>query len=162
MKRVMVRQALKATYTTILNQKITPLLQIGNDFGVEGFRADSLLGVQRLALGSETVFFTKWKLLGFKFAPITYAQIAFLPPKDKQLFYDKPIIGIGTGVRTRNENLIFGTIEARITYFPFVTENISHFRFNTTVNLRIKYSDSFVRAPSFIDANGRFTDQRSP
>jgi hypothetical protein len=152
-KRAKVRQSLDATYTTILNQTILPLLKIGNDFGIEGFRADSLLGVQRLALASETVVFTNWNLLGFKFAPIAYASLAFLPPQGKQLFYDKPIVGIGTGIRTRNENLIFGTIEWRVTYFPRVVENIGHFRFSVSTNLRIKYSDSFVRAPSFLRAN---------
>jgi hypothetical protein len=152
-KRAKVRQSLDATYTTILNQKIVPLLKIGNDWGIEGFRADSLLGVQRLALTSETVVFPNWKLIGFKFAPIAYAQLAFLPPKGKNLFYDKPIAGIGAGLRTRNENLIFGTIEARVTYFPRVVEGIDHFRFSVSTNLRIKYTDSFVRAPSFVKVN---------
>lgn len=152
-KRAMVRQYLKASYTVELNRTIAPLLELGNDFGVKGFRADSLQGEKRLGVSSETVFFTKWKLLGFNFAPLVYADLAFLPPVGKNIFYDKPYIGLGTGVRTRNENLIFGTIELRITYYPRVVEDISHFNINVSTNLRVKYSDSFVRPPSFLRVN---------
>jgi len=152
-RKAMVRQYLKASFTTIVNHNINPLLKIGNESGVQGFRADSLQGTSRLGISSETVFYTRWNLLGFRFAPLAFADVAFLPPVDTDLSYNKLYIGLGTGVRTRNENLIFGTIEARITYYPIVAEDISHFNFNISTNLRIKYSDSFVRAPSFLRVN---------
>jgi hypothetical protein len=151
--KYMVRQYLKATYTVLLNHSINPLLEIGNEFGVQGFKTDSLGGLSRLGLSSETVFFTNWKFLGFRFAPIAYADLAFLQPPGKNLLYDKPYIGLGTGVRTRNENLIFGTIELRITYYPIVVEDMSHFRVSLSTNLRIKFTDSFVRAPAFLRVN---------
>ncbi len=152
-RKAMVRQYLKASFTTIVNHNTNPLLKIGNEFGVQGFRADSLQGKSRIGISSETVFFTRWNLLGFRFAPLTFADVTFLPPVDTNLSYNKLYIGLGTGIRTRNENLIFGTIEARITYYPMVAEDISHFNFNISTNLRIKYSDSFVRAPSFLRVN---------
>ena len=152
-RKAMVRQYLKASFTTIVNHNINPLLKIGNEFGVQGFRADSLQGKSRIGISSETVFYTRWNLLGFRFAPLAFADVAFLPPVNTNLSYNKLYIGLGTGVRTRNENLIFGTIEARVTYYPIVAEDISHFNFNISTNLRIKYSDSFVRAPSFLRVN---------
>jgi hypothetical protein len=152
-RNIMIRQYLKSSYTVQLNHTINPLLEIGNEFGVNGFKTDSLGGNARLGISSETVFFTRWKLLGFHFAPITYADVAFLAPPGKNLFYDKPYIGLGAGVRTRNENLIFGTVELRFTYYPIVVEDLSHFKVSVSTNLRVKFTDTFVRAPSFLKVN---------
>ncbi|NJM24317.1 MAG: hypothetical protein HC859_01065, partial [Bacteroidia bacterium] len=117
------RQSLRASYTTHINRTFNDLLELGDRYGVRGFRPDSLAGFQRLGFSAETTFFTKWKLLGFKFAPIVFADLAFLDVGNKGLFYSVPYSGIGAGMRTRNENLTFGTIELRFTYFPKVVED---------------------------------------
>jgi hypothetical protein len=147
------RQRLRVSYTTILNRNINPLLRIGNEYGVNDFNADSVLSDQRLGVTAETILFTHWKLLGFNFAPVAYVDVAFLPPQDETLLYDKPYVGIGAGIRTRNENLIFGTMEFKVTWFPRTTGNVSHFNFNFSTNLRVKYSGNFVTAPGFLRAN---------
>ncbi|MBA4056662.1 MAG: hypothetical protein C0490_18250, partial [Marivirga sp.] len=110
-RRVMVRRTIDLDFTHVFNQRTNTLLDINNTFGLEGFRADSLLGTKRLHGRYEMIFFTNWKILGFKLAPIVFTDIAFVAPKDKIIFYDKPYAGLGTGIRTRNENLVFGTIE---------------------------------------------------
>src|SRR5690606_22964988 len=152
-KNFKIRQYVKASYAIELNPTINELLRIGNDFGVRGFRTDSLFGEQRLGLTSETVFFTKWKFLGFNFAPLLFLDLAFLPPVNENIFYDKPYAGLGAGIRTRNENIVLGTVELRFTFYPKVTENISRFNVNVSYNLRVKYTDSFVRAPGFLRFN---------
>ncbi len=152
-KRLMVRRAVDLDFTYVFNPKTNPLLDINNSFGLEGFVADSLWGTKRLHGRYEMVVFTNWKILGFKLAPIVFADLAFLAPKDRFLFYDKPYLGLGTGVRTRNENLVFGTIELKFFYYPRTVEDISNFKISVTSNLRIKYSGSFVKAPSFIVYN---------
>jgi hypothetical protein len=101
----------------------------------------------------ELVVFTPWSILGFHLAPILFADIAWLAPIDKTLFYDKPYIGLGSGIRTRNENLVFGTIEVKFFYYPRTVENISTFKVSVNTNLRIKYTAGFVRAPSLIVYN---------
>jgi hypothetical protein len=148
------RQSVGLSYTTILKQTIasTPL-RIDNEFGLDRFEADSLLGSQRLNLTLETVVFTKPTLLGFHFAPFIFINTAMIARKDQTLFNQKPYFALGGGVRTRNENLIFGTIELRMFYFPRVTEDLSHFKITVSSNLRIKYSSGFVRAPAFIRYN---------
>ncbi len=128
-------------------------LRIDNEFGLEKFEADSVLGTQRLALNLETDIFTKPTLLGFHFAPFVFTNMAMMARKDQTLFKRKPYFALGGGIRTRNENLIFGTIELRLFYFPRVTEDLSNFRVTLSSNLRVKYSSSFVKAPSFIRYN---------
>jgi len=152
-KKFMLRRAIDADFTYVFNQRTNTLLDINNTFGIEGFSADSLLGTKRLHARFETILFTPWKIAGFHFAPIMFIDVALLAPMNEILFYDKPYLGLGTGVRTRNENLVFGTIELKFFYYPRTVEDISNFKVSLSSNLRIKYSGSFVRPPSFIVYN---------
>jgi hypothetical protein len=97
--------------------------------------------------------FTPWVLLGFHIAPLAFVDVAFIAPKGNTVFYDKPFMGLGGGLRTRNENFVFGTIELKCYYYPRQYENVTSFKVSVTTNLRIKYSASFVKAPSFIQYN---------
>jgi hypothetical protein len=147
------RQSLGINYATIVNQTASMPLRIDNDFGLPKFTADSLVGTQRLGVRAETVMFTKPTLLGFHFAPFIFTDMAMLSRKNEILFKQTPYFGLGSGVRTRNENLIFGTIELRMFYFPRVPADESNFRISISSNLRVKYSSGFVNAPAFIRYN---------
>lgn len=149
-KKFLIRQSADLDFTYVFNQRTNTLLDINYSYGLEGFRADSLLGTKRLHARYEIVLYSPWKVLGFRLAPIAFADVAMIAARDRTLFYDKPYLGIGSGVRTRNENLVFGTIELKFFYYPRVVEDISRFRVSVTSNLRIKYTGSFVRPPSFI------------
>jgi hypothetical protein len=61
--------------------------------------------------------------------------------------------GTSGGIRMRNENLIFGTIEFRAFYFPKIVPGVDPVSFKVTTNVRIKYSGSFVRPPEFVRYN---------
>ncbi len=152
-RRFMVRRTVEAGFAYVFNQKTNTLLDINGTFGLEGFRADSLLGTKRLYANYEMIVFTPWKLLGFHIAPIAFIDVAMLAPQNKTIFYDKPYFGVGTGVRTRNENLVFGTIEVKCFYYPRTVDTMSSFKVTVSSNLRIRYSGSFVRPPSFIVYN---------
>lgn len=152
-KKLLIRQSLNLNFTKVINQKISLPLDINGEFGLQNFFADSLHGNKRLNAGTETMFFTPWKLLGFKFALFGYGEVAWLAQYTQDLWDRTPFYGIGGGVRTRNENLVFGTIEARFVYYPRVVEDIPQFKVSLSSNLRVKYTGNFVRAPSFVIYN---------
>lgn len=149
-KGLKIRQSLSLGYTNIMNRNFEPLLRIDNDFGIERFASDSTLGTQRLGVALETVVYIRPTLLGFHFAPFVFADMAMVAPQHTVLIRQKPYLGVGGGIRTRNENLIFGTIELRMFYFPRIppNEDFSKFKITLSSNLRIKYSSSFVKAPT--------------
>lgn len=149
-RKFLLRQSADLDFTYVFNQRTNTLLDVNYEFGLEGFRADSLLGTKRLHARYELVMYSPWTILGFRLAPIVFTDVAFIAPQNKTIFYDKPYIGLGAGIRTRNENLVFGTIELKCFYYPWVVEEISRFKISVSSNLRIKYSGSFVKAPSFI------------
>lgn len=151
-RRVKLRQSFRASYTQIFKPTINLPLLLDNDFGVIGLASDSVRGVKRLGLHLETVFYTNWKLLGFRFAPLIFGDVAFIAKNKESIFYDKPYCGVGVGVRTRNENLVFGTIEARCTFYPRIEEG-EYFRLSLRSNLRVKFSGSLVKPPALIRYN---------
>ncbi|QOI97132.1 MAG: hypothetical protein HRU69_06340 [Flammeovirgaceae bacterium] len=153
MKRFKLRHSLAATYTTILKPAIIFPLQITSEFGLKQFRADSLLGNKRLGIHAESVLFTPLSILGFRIAPILFADAALIAPQNQNLFRQQAYFALGGGIRTRNENLVFGTIELRCYYFPVVVEDLSHFRITLSSNLQVKYSAGFVKKPAFIRYN---------
>ncbi len=152
-KRFLIRQSVDLDFAYVFNQRTNTLLDINNSFGLEGFRADSLLGTKRLHARYEIVLYSPWSILGFRLAPMMFADVGMIAPQDRTVFYDAPFFGLGTGIRTRNENLIFGTIEFKFIYYPRTVEDMNSFRFSVTTNLRVKYSASFVKAPSLIVYN---------
>jgi hypothetical protein len=83
-------------------------------------------------------------------APFGFGEMAMLGTAARSIFYDIPYFGFGGGIRTRNENLVFGTIELRFAYFPRTVENMSSFVIRVSTNLRVKYSASFVKPPGFV------------
>jgi hypothetical protein len=149
----LMRQSFSADYTRIYHQKSLLPLDINNEYGLQYFLADTLRGTKRVHLKTETLAFTPWQVLGFRFAPFVFGEMAILSPKDIGVFQNKPYFGFGGGIRTRNENLVFGTVELRFVYFPRTVEDINAFAIKISSNLRVKYSAGFVRAPSFIRYN---------
>ncbi len=147
------RQSIAVDFTRVFRQRMSLPLDINDEFGLQYFRADSLWGTKRFHIQSETVAFSPWQVLGFRFAPFAFGEMAMIADRHTSIFHDKPFFGFGGGIRTRNENLIFGTVELRFLYYPRTIEDISSFNIRVTSNLRIKYSGSFVRAPDFVRYN---------
>lgn len=147
------RQSISMDYTRVFKQRTALPLDINHEFGLQYFRADSLWGTKRFHIQTETIAFSPWQPMGFRFAPFAFGEMAMIAENDRSIFYDKPYFGFGGGIRTRNENLIFGTVELRFIYYPRTIEDISSFNLRVTSNLRIKYSAGFVRAPGFISYN---------
>lgn len=150
---LLIRQSFSADYTRVFRQQTALPLDINNEFGLRYFVADSLLGTKRFHLNTETLVFTPISLAGFRFAPFGFGEMAMISDNSKSIFADKPYFGFGGGVRTRNENLVFGTIELRFVYFPRVVENINAFAIRLSSNLRVKYSAGFVKPPGFVRFN---------
>lgn len=152
-RKLKIRQSANINFTKVYNQKTSFPLDINREFGLQNFRADSVLGNKRLNAGLETLVFTPLKFLGFNFAGFTYGEMAWIAKRNENLWDRTPFYGIGGGIRTRNENLVFGTIELRFVYFPRVVDGLPQFRLSLSTNLRVKYTGNFVSAPSFVQYN---------
>ncbi len=150
-ERYKMRSSVSAAYTRVLNHRVIDLLTIGSN-EIQGFASDSLRLTTRLALHVESVLFTPWSLIGFRMAPFwgidMVAANCITCDKQKNIFW-----GFNAGLRTRNENLIFGTLESKLSYVPKDELGSHRLIIGFKQNLRVKSSGTFVKAPSLINYN---------
>lgn len=152
-RELLIRQSLAVDYTRVFRQRTSLPLDINNEYGLRYFVADSLSGTKRFHVNTETLVFTPLSLLGFRFAPFVSGEMAMIGKDNRNFSDNKPYFGFGGGIRTRNENLVFGTIELRMVYFPRTVETINSFVIRVSSNLRVKYSATFVRPPGLVRYN---------
>jgi len=148
-----VRQYINFSFTRLWNRVGLDPLTINNVFGLRYFTNDSTSGVQRVTLHSETTFFLNYKLLGFKFAPFVFGDVSFLTPESGSIYKSDLYNGLGAGMRTRNENLVFNTIEFRAVYFPRNTLYNRSFKIMINTGIQFRYNNTYVRQPDVVFLN---------
>jgi hypothetical protein len=146
--RSKLRTAASLSLSQLFNRTINHYLKVRKN-EVRGISADTLNGTQRFSARLETVLYTPESILGFRFAPfvaVDWASLACINC-DKE----RPnIFGFNAGLRTRNENLIFGTMELRFIYIPDNGTGDNEFKIEFRQNLRVKSTGSFAEKPKLV------------
>ena len=134
-----VRQFIKLNYTKGINRFEIEDLYLRDAIGIRGFGSRIEKGKQRLTFNVENVFFQKRSILNFQTALFYFLDMGIVGPSGKSIFTQEYFAGIGAGIRIRNENLIFKTIQLRLAFYPnhpsdvsaagFILEEISKSRF---------------------------------
>ena len=147
------RQFYSFGITRQLNPVLNQPLYLKSEFGLPYFNFVNINADFRATSKIETVFYNLRKFWGFRFAPFAFGDLCVIKPFN-QSFKKSSVFGaLGAGVRTRNENLIFGTIELKCFYFPKVVEGMSNWQVQVGSNIRFKYNSIFIKKPDFIIAN---------
>jgi hypothetical protein len=115
---VKARQFVKLNYTIGFNRfEIENLLLLNNN-GIRGFGSRIGKGKQRLSLNVENVFFQKKSILNFQSALFSFFDIGIVGSAEQSIFKQSYYAGLGVGLRVRNENLVFKTIQLRLAWYP--------------------------------------------
>ncbi len=143
--------------TTGITAQVNPVLNtplfLNNDYGLPYFDNGTLSSDLRATVRAETVFYNKTKVWGFRFAPFVFADVSLLKPRKMGLPKADIYSAIGGGVRSRNENLVFGTIELKAYYFPRTNGNMPVWQIDLNSSIRFKYKSVFIRRPDFVISN---------
>ena len=113
-----VRNFVEFDYMKGLNQPDYLYIDFHNMENVRGFNDTKARGQQRLAVNFESVTYTPWDLIGFRFALFGFLDIGFIGEVHSKILHDKTYTAIGAGVRMRNDDLVFKTVQLKITYYP--------------------------------------------
>jgi hypothetical protein len=113
-----VRNFVYLQYTRGFGRYSNEYLKFIENNGFSGFKNDSIKGNQRLSLSLESVVFSPLNVIGFRFAFFGFTDFSFLSGTNEILGRGYGLSSIGVGVRVRNDNLIFNTLQIRIGYFP--------------------------------------------
>lgn len=135
-------------YSGLFNQKTMLPLEITRR-EILGISADSLLGNRKAFFRVEAVVYTPWQFLGFRFAPFAGANSAWLNCTVCD-GHNLLVPGVSAGIRTRNENLVFGTMEFRLSYIAETRMTSRQFSFSFTQQLSGRGVRGFVNAPSLV------------
>jgi hypothetical protein len=147
------REYINFSYTGLYNRVGLDPLYINNNYGLRNFSSDSVMGNNRISLYAETFSFLRYKLFGFKFAPFVFGNGSLLTHENGDPGSSGLYGGIGGGVRTRNENFVFGTIELRVIYFPRYVEGNNSFQVTLSTNLIFRYNSNYVTEPDIVQSN---------
>lgn len=148
-----IRQYINTSYTHLYNRVTYAPLTINNYYGLRGFLSDSAYGSRRLSVQLETEFYLKYKVLGFQFAPFPYGDLSLITPENAPYSHSSLYSSVGGGVRARNENLVFETIELRAYFFPVAPNNMRGFKVVLNSNIRYRYSSNYITAPDVVQLN---------
>jgi hypothetical protein len=105
-------------YVNGINRFKDEYTRIENTGGIAGLTSPSLRGNEKLVLNFESVLFSPYRLLGFRFAFFGSLDLGFIKTENLHFFESTPYTGIGIGIRIRNEHLVFDTFELKFSFYP--------------------------------------------
>ena len=147
------RNFITASITKQINPVLDQPLILQSNYGLPYFGSSTLIGDLRTTLTGQAVFFNMRKFLGFRFAPFIFTDMSLLTPTNTSFDKSDLFGAVGGGVRTRNENLIFGTIELKGYYFPRTVPGMNEWRIDINTNLQFKFNSTFIQEPDFVSPN---------
>lgn len=149
----LLRHFINGSLTMQTLTKLNQPLYLNSSYGLPEFSNPDTTSSARLTINSQTTFYNTWKFLGFNFAPFSTFSLSYLKPIGKSINYGDIYTSIGGGIRTRNENLVFGTIELKIVYIPHTVVNMSPWNITVNSNLQFKYNSQYIKRPDFVPVN---------
>ncbi len=147
------RQILNLSFTQTLKNKYNEALRVNSIYGIPQLNREQIKGGTRLSANWETVFYNNRALWGFKSAPFVFGNLTYIRAVGNPILKGDIYTAIGSGMRIRNENLVFGTIELKGCYFPRTNQQLSPWNFSLITNLRYKYNSNIVEKPNYVEIN---------
>jgi hypothetical protein len=147
------RQIVNLSFTQTLKNKYNEALRINSIYGIPELNREQIKGGTRLSANWETVLYNNRPILGFKSAPFVFGNLTYIRTMGDPILKGDIYSAFGSGVRVRNENLVFGTIELKGFYFPRTNQQLSPWNFSLITNLRYKYNSNIVEKPNYVEIN---------
>lgn len=118
MGRFRIRNFGSISHLTGINRTVPGTISMNGDPLWHLFNKYELTGYQRLRGRFESVNFTPYYFLGFRFAAFWYMEAAVLARKNENFANQTIYPALGAGIRLRNENLVFSTIQLSLNWYP--------------------------------------------
>lgn len=147
------RQIINLSFTETLKNKFNEALLINSIYGIPQLNKERIRGGTRISANWETVVYNSGSVFNFKSSPFIFGNLTYIRSVEQTIKEGDIYSSMGAGIRVRNENLIFGTIEVKGYYFPRTSLQLSPWNFSIISNLRFKYNSSIIRKPDFVEIN---------
>ena len=124
-------------------------IAFAEDYRIKGASIDKN-GLTRMYIAPETVIFSPWHLWGFRFALYSYLDMGMLGI-NKNPFKNEFFSSLGIGIRIKNENLVFRTIQIRFSVLLRKTDYIHGSWFNINNEQKLTAPRFIPKEPQFIE-----------
>ncbi len=111
------RSFISLSYKAGINRISVGELKVNSTEFLKTYRNFREQGHQRFGIRAETVIFTPYYLLGFRFAAYSFIEAAMIAPPGKFALSGYVYPALGLGLRIRNENLVFSTFQLGLTWY---------------------------------------------
>jgi hypothetical protein len=143
------RQFVNFRYTQGFKRDALEYINLTDEYGIRGVFSDQLVGKRRFNAGLETVMFSPGSFLGFRGAPFAFADFGMITNTNK-MWKGELYQAYGLGIRLRNENLTFNTIEFRAAYYPNIPTLSNDWRFRASGVTTLRLQDFDMSAPQIV------------
>ncbi len=133
-----------------VNPNLDAPLYLNSVYGLPYYNSGLSGSDLRTTIRSELVFYNTHKTLGFRLAPFIFSDLCLLKPSRSNLDKSDLYYAFGGGVRTRNENLVFGTIELKLYCIPRTAGDMTSFKIDLSSNIRFAYKSTYISRPDVI------------
>jgi hypothetical protein len=114
-----------------------------------GLNSALLKGTRKMVLDLETVIYTPYSLIGFRFAPVVLIGIGMVDKEQPKFFNTRVYQSYAAGVLIRNENLLVSSFQFTVGVYPYtVPGNNTHFKVNPIASFSLKVSGFAASKPN--------------
>ncbi len=144
------RQFVDVSFSQTINPTEDIYLRTQNDLGIRGVTGFYHKATTWANVKYEPILFTPMNFTGFRVVVFGFFDATYTRNNKSDFFHEDLFVGYGAGVRLRNDNLAFSTIQIRFGLYPSVpiNGNPSYIDFSTSTRLRIRDFD--FQAPEII------------
>ncbi|MFL5753575.1 MAG: hypothetical protein ACJ76F_09220, partial [Bacteroidia bacterium] len=116
-----------------------------------GFNPGSLNGSTKMILDLETVMYTPYNLIGFRFAPVLMMGFGMLQTDTTPLFESNVYQGYSAGILFRNEHLLSSSFQFSVGFYPNLPDgNKNYFQINPVTSFTLKVRSFSISKPGTI------------
>lgn len=145
------RHLVSYTYVHGIKRYQGEYVSVENGSGVTGLSSPLMRWNNKLVLNLETQIFSPYKFLGFRFAFFGRFDLGVVTAEKLRMDETRLFMGINTGVRIRNDQLIFDNIVIRLGVYPGMPHDATASYFIIDYLARSRFQDFLPTKPSVVD-----------
>ena len=145
------RNFISLNYLNGINRYAGEFTTLENRGGIIGLTGPSLRGSEKLVLNLESVFFSPFRLVGFRFAFFGSVDIGLIKAETTNNAEWDLFSGLGIGVRMRNDRLVFDTFELKFSLYPGQPADNTSRYINASKVQRLRLNDFLPDQPQIVN-----------
>jgi hypothetical protein len=144
------RHFITFNYINGINRYPGEFISLSGKGGIEGLESKSLCGYDKLSFNFESVLFSPFKLLGFRFALFGSLDMGLVTAERSILSDPEFYSGINIGMRIRNDQLVFDTFIIRFSFYPGHPADADTKYLSIGTLPRMRFNNFFPNKPDII------------